>query len=112
MLHKEPLKTKVNREDMSIIPDAFLHYHVTKGETTYSMPIWVELDRGSELGKRMREKLTAIILLVRDQVYKDLFGVEDITVAFATLTADRRDLLRSYVSKYLSSYKFFLSMGE
>jgi hypothetical protein len=67
MLHKEPWKTKVNWEDMSIIPDAFLHYHVTKGETTYSMPLWGEMDRDSEFGKRMREKLTAIILLVKDQ---------------------------------------------
>jgi hypothetical protein len=53
----------------------------------------------------MREKLTAIILLVRDQAYKDLFGVEDITVAFATLTADRCDLLRSYVKERLMAMK-------
>ncbi len=105
MLHKEPLKAKVNREEVSIIPDGFLHFHVTKGETTYNMPVWVELDRGSEFGKRIREKLTAIISLVRDQAYQGLFGVEDITVAFATLSEKRRDLLRSYVKDRLTAMR-------
>jgi hypothetical protein len=49
MLHQEPLKAKVGKDEVSIIPDAFLHYHVTPNVTTYSMPIWVEMDMGLNL---------------------------------------------------------------
>src|SRR5690348_14533290 len=97
MLHQEPLQAKIGREEVSIIPDGFLHFHVTHRATTYSMPIWVEMDMGSEFGKKMREKLTGILSIVRDLAYKELFTVEDITVSFVTLDEKRRDLLRSYV---------------
>src|SRR5438067_3013908 len=72
MLHQEPLKAKIGREEISIIPDGFLHFHVTQAATTYSIPIWVEMDMGSEFGKKMREKLTGILTSVKDLAYKDL----------------------------------------
>ncbi len=105
MLHQEPLKAKIGREEVSIIPDGFLHCHVTHGVTTYSMPIWVEMDMGSEFGKKMREKLTGILTIVHNLAYKELFTVEDITVAFVTLDEKRRDLLRSYVKERLQAMK-------
>src|SRR5436305_768297 len=60
---------------------------------------------GSEFGKKMREKLTGILTIVRDLSYKELFTVEDITVAFVTLSDKRRDLLRSYVKDRLQAMK-------
>src|SRR5205823_859474 len=59
----------------------------------------------SEFGKKMREKLTGILTCVRDLSYKELFGVEDITVAFVTVDEKRRDLLRSYVKERLQAMK-------
>ena len=60
---------------------------------------------GSEFGKKMREKLTGILTIVKDLAYKELFAVEDITVAFVTLDDKRRDLLRSYVRDRLTAMR-------
>jgi len=103
MFRQEPLKVPVGKEEIAVIPDGLLEFRI-RTQSTYSYPLWIELDRGSEWGKNIKDKLTALITVVNEVGYKDLFGTEYITVAFVTLgDAKRRDLLRSYVRERLTA---------
>ena len=94
MLHERvfknnPIKatyTRNNREETkTIVPDAYLAFVYTnpsgKEET---IPVLVELDRGTEDQKFFRKRIRAYIVFLKSRAFKTLFGIENITVAFAT----------------------------
>jgi hypothetical protein len=94
MLHERyfknhPIKASFVRSDReqtkSIVPDAYLEFVYTgpsgKEET---IPVIWELDRGTEDQKFFRKRIRAYIVFLKSRAFKTLFGIENITVAFAT----------------------------
>jgi len=105
-LQHEPVTATINNTNVSSVPDLWLDFTVRAGsqKKPFAMPIWVELDRGTEWGKRFQDKLTAIVLLVTEQAHEKRFGVQNITVAFATPgTIKRRDLMRQHIKTVLTA---------
>jgi hypothetical protein len=102
-LKKTPLKISMPRgERITLVPDGFLDFRLSIAGKSYAMPIWVELDRGTEWSRPLQSKLRAIITAIHTQAYEDLFGVSSITVAFATTGEKRCDLMRSFVQQELT----------
>ena len=75
-----------NREETkTIVPDCYLAFVYTpplgKEET---IPILWELDRGTEDQKFFRKRIRAYIVFLKSRAFRTLFGIENITIAFAT----------------------------
>ena len=51
--------------------------------------LW-ELDRGTEDQKFFRKRIRAYIVFLKSRAFKTLFGIDNITVAFATTTDHNR----------------------
>ncbi len=103
-LQHEPVTAKINNTNVSSVPDLLLDFTVHAGiqKKPFAMPIWVEIDKGTEWGKKFKDKLHAIIQLVTSNAPEKRFGVQSVTVAFATLgTAKRRDLMRQHIKSVL-----------
>src|SRR2546421_3765475 len=114
MLHERvfkntPIKatyTRNNREETkTIVPDAYLAFIYTnpsgKEET---IPVLVELDRGTEDQKFFRKRIRAYIVFLKSRAFKTLFGVENITVAFATTKDHNRvKQMREWAAKEFAS---------
>ena len=54
------------------------------------MPIVIEHDRGSEEQYYFRRRIHAYLMMLRNEGYKEQFGVGGITIAFTTLTGVER----------------------
>lgn len=84
-----PLKASYQRnnreETKAIVPDAYIVFVSTspsgKEET---IPVLWELDRGTEDQKFFRHRIRAYIVFLKSRAFKTLFGIENITIAFAT----------------------------
>lgn len=103
-LKQMPMTTTIANEEIAVVPDGWLDFTVLAGSAKkpYRMPIWVEMDMGTEWGKKFKDKLRDIVLLVTTGAYQDRFGVQHVTVAFATPgTEKRRDLMRSHIKSML-----------
>ena len=103
-LQHEPVTATINNTQVTSIPDLWLDFTVRAGsqKKPCSMPVWVEIDMGSAWGKRLKDKVTHIILLVTERAHETRFTVQNITVAFATPgTIKRRDLIRSHIKTVL-----------
>lgn len=99
-LKQQPLSSTIGRDTLSVVPDAWLDFKVLAGsqKKPYQMPVWLEMDMGTEWGKRFKDKLRSIVLLVVNGVYQARFGVSNVTVAFATPENEkRRDLMRAHI---------------
>ena len=64
----------------------------------------VELDRGTEDQKFFRRRLRAYIVFLKSRAFRTLFGIENITVAFAT-TKDHNRVrqMREWAAKECAS---------
>jgi hypothetical protein len=80
-----PIKTVYQEGIKTIVPDAYIVFGYTnpsgKEET---IPVLWELDRGTEDQKFFRHRIRAYIVFIKSRAFKTLFGIENITVAFAT----------------------------
>src|SRR5947199_1510996 len=94
MLHERvfkntPIKatyTRNNREETkTIVPDAYLAFVYTSPEgKEETIPVLWELDRGTEDQRFFRKRMRAYIVFLKSRAFKTHFGIENITVAFAT----------------------------
>lgn len=103
-LKQNPLILSAGRDTISVVPDAWLDCKVLVGSSKkpYAMPIWVEMDMGTEWGKKFKDKLKDIVRVIIEGVYQERFGVKNVTVAFPTPGNEkRRDLMRSHVLSVL-----------
>jgi len=103
-LKQNPLVLSQGRDTISVVPDAWLDCKVLVGSSKkpYAMPIWVEMDMGTEWGKKFKDKLKDIVRVIIEGVYQDRFGVKNVTVAFPTPGNEkRRDLMRSHINAVL-----------
>ena len=113
MLHERffknhPIKavyTRANTEETkTLVPDAYLEFVYTrelgKEET---IPILVELDRGTEEQKYFRRRIRAYIVFLKSRTFKTFFNIENITIAFATTKNHNRiKQMREWTRKELA----------
>jgi hypothetical protein len=122
-----PIKATYTRsgreETKTIVPDAYLEFVYTgqngKEET---IPVLVELDRGTEDQKFFRRRIRAYIVFLRSRAFETLFEVKNITVAFATTTDHNRvnkmrewarlELAVTNEPKWLSGLFLFTTLPE
>ncbi len=113
MLHERvfkntPIKatyTRNNREETkTIVPDAYLEFACTgqNGKEDIIPVLW-ELDRGTEDQKFFRKRIRAYIVFLKSRAFKTHFGIENITIAFAT-TKDHNRIkqMREWTQKELA----------
>jgi len=116
--------TRNNREETkTIVPDAYLAFACTSPSgKEVQIPVLVELDRGTEDQKFFRRRIRAYIVFLKSRAFKTLFGIENITVAFAT-TRDhnrirqmrewtRKELALTNEPSWLSQLFLFTSLPE
>ena len=94
MLHERvfknnPIKATFTRsgkdETKTIVPDAYIEFvHTRESGKEETIPVLLELDRGTEDQKFFRRRLRAYIVFLKSRAFKTLFNIENITVAFAT----------------------------
>ncbi len=84
-----------------MVADALIHL----SRKDQDLVIWVEVDRGTEMQKRVREKIRAILWVLKSE-YAALFGPLPVVVAFATSAGKRRltTLLEWTSQELLSTY--------
>jgi hypothetical protein len=97
--------TRNNRDKTkTIVPDAYLEFvHTRESGKQEPLPVIVELDRGTEDQKFFRKRIRAYIVFLKSRAFRTLFGVENITIAFAT-TRDRNRIrqMREWTRKELA----------
>ncbi len=94
MLHERvfknnPMKATYTRNSrevtITIVPDAYLAFGYTRQNgKDATIPVLVELDRGTEDQKFFRKRIRAYSVFLKSRAFKTLFTIENITVAFAT----------------------------
>lgn len=72
-----------------VVPDAYLVFErLRNGVHERFMPLWIEVDRGTEQGRRLREHLRSRIDFIKSGGYRELFHTNAVLIAYVT-TSDR-----------------------
>jgi Replication-relaxation len=100
-MKREPMRVTLDRQVVSIVPDGFLDFRLSIAGRLYALPVWVEIDRGTEWGNTLKLKLQKIISAIQTLAFQELFGVSSVTVAIATTDEKRVDLMRSFIQAEL-----------
>src|SRR5207244_7088632 len=114
MLHERffknhPIKAVYTRSERvktkTLVPDFYFEFACTGqiGKEDIIPVLW-ELDRGTEDQKFFRKRIRAYIIFLRSRTFKTLFGIENITVAFATTKNHTRvKQMREWATKEFTS---------
>ncbi len=97
--------TRSGREETkTIVSDAYLAFvHTRESGKEETIPVLVELDRGTEDQKFFRKRIRANIVFLKSRAFKALFEIENITVAFATTKNHNRiKQMREWTQKELA----------
>lgn len=96
MLHERffknhPIKavyTKSDKEESkTLVPDCYLEFVYTQQNSNSkeaTIPVLLELDRGTEDQKFFRKRIRAYIVFLRSRTFETVFNIKNITIAFAT----------------------------
>jgi hypothetical protein len=108
MLHdldmkRTPMRVTIDRQTFSIVPDGFLDFRLSIAGRLYALPVWVEIDKGTEWGNSLKLKLRKIISAIQSIAFQELFGVTSCTVAISTINQKRIDLMVSFIRQELQS---------
>jgi hypothetical protein len=100
MLHERffknhPMKATYTRservETKTLVPDCYLEFvHSRELGKEDTLPVLVELDRGTEDQKHFRHRVRAYIVFLKSRAFKTVFSIDNITVAFATTSDHNR----------------------
>ena len=87
-----------------------------------TIPVLWELDRGTEDQKFFRRRIRAYIVFLKSRAFKTLFGIENITIAFATTKNHnrirqmrewtRKELAATNEPKWLADLFLFTALPE
>lgn len=102
-LKRKPYKASRQGGGFTLIPDALLLFRVITSDNRQGrLPIVVEHDRGSEEQLYFRRRIRAYLHMIRNKGYKEMFGVNGITVAFTTSAGvERLKKIREWTAKEL-----------
>ena len=68
-----------------VIPDAWVLFErVANGAHVHFAPVLLEIDRGTEYKERFQDHVRSRLEFVRSGAYRELFGTEWVTIAYAT----------------------------
>ena len=85
-----PVTTKGKTTHTRVIPDALLKFERLRNGAPERFCILLELDRNTHGGRALAEHVRRRLLLVVSEVYRDWFGVEGVTIAYATTGGEGR----------------------
>lgn len=104
-LKHRPYKASWQGGRFSLIPDVFLIFRmIVPDGRQRRIPIVIEHDRGSEEQQYFRRRIRAYLIMLRNEGYKELFGVGSITVAFTTSAGvERLKKMREWTAKELEA---------
>lgn len=102
-LAKHPFHTLWHGKTKGLIPNAFLDLRQLRRDGhERRMPVFIELDRGSEQEENIRWKAHAYATMIRTGRYREQFTINSIKVVFITFEGDkRRDQLRGWIREEL-----------
>ena len=118
-----PIKVTYKEATKTIVPDAYLEFiHTRETGKEETIPVLLELDRGTEDQKFFRKRIRAYVVFLHSREFEKLFGVQNITIAFAT-TKDhnrikqmrewtRKELAQTNEPKWLSDLFLFTALPE
>ena len=118
-----PIKVTYQEQTKAIVPDAYLAFGYTRQNgKDATIPVLVELDRGTEDQKFFRKRIRAYSVFLKSRAFKSLFTIENITVAFATTKNHnrvgkmrewaRKELAVTSEPKWLADLFLFTSLPE
>lgn len=92
-LAREPATVEEARgettQKLKVVPDAYLVFErLRNGVHERFMPLWIEVDRGTEQGRRFRKHLRSRIDFIKSGGYRELFHTNAVLIAYVT-TGDR-----------------------
>ena len=90
-LKRAPFKVHLDGRQISLIPDAFLDFHIRRPDLPdLSLPLIIEHDRGTEQQDHFRRRIRAYKAYLSAGAFKQLVGTDRITVAFTTFISSKR----------------------
>lgn len=94
-LRRQPYKATwrqgAQSQTFTIIPDAFLDLRLRLPTSRYRRwPLLVEHDRGTEGQQHFKQRIRAYITLFKSEAYRELFGVQVLSVVFTTFQGVER----------------------
>jgi DNA-binding PadR family transcriptional regulator len=92
-------------QTFTVIPDAFLDFRLALADGRQRrLPVILEHDRGTEEQRYFRRRIRAYIVLLKSEMYKELFGVRTLTIAFTTFAGEaRRKQMREWTKAELAA---------
>jgi Replication-relaxation len=126
-LKRTPFHTSFARngktERFTLIPDAYMEFwHRTNEGREEPIPVYVEVDRGTEDQKFFRKRIRSYSVFVTSQAYRSVANLPAITIAFATTKGEkrvaqmrewtRRELAATSEPKWLADLFLFTHLPE
>lgn len=112
LLKRKPYRAKWQHQTYTLIPDALLDFRYA-GQQTFSMPVLLEHDRGTEGRDHFQRRIRAYIALLHDEAARvELFDTAALSaVAFTTFKGDKRvEQMRRWTAQELKGVN--PSLGE
>lgn len=78
------------QEGLKVIPDAFLRFRAHDR----FMPCWIEIDRGTEMGRVFRSHVRSRVIFLQSGAYRELFQAPGATICYLT-AGERPEYLAS-----------------
>jgi hypothetical protein len=73
-------------QKLKVVPDAYLVFERLRNSVHERfMPLWIEVDRGTEQGGRFREHLRSRIDFIKSGGYRELFHTNAVVIAYVTI---------------------------
>jgi hypothetical protein len=99
-LGKEAAENEGLPAPVLVVPDGWLNVEclgAENGDHKNYLPLWLEIDRGTEFRLRFQQHVADRIEFIRSEKYAQFFGEEAVRIAYATL-GSRDALLSSRLS--------------
>ena len=93
-----------------VVPDGWLHFEFVdaeNGDHKSYLPLWLEIDRGTEFRIRFQQHVADRIEFIRSDQYAQYYGSDAVRIAYATLgsrdalLSSRRAAMRSWTAEVL-----------
>lgn len=116
-LRRQPYKATWRQggrsQNFTIIPDAFLDLRLRLPTGRYRRwPLLLEHDRGTEGQQHFKQRIRAYITLFKSEAYRELFGVQVISVVFTTfLGVERVEEMRVWTRQELEATNESVEIG-
>lgn len=100
-------------QTFTIIPDALLDLRLRLPTGRYRRwPLLLEHDRGTEGQQHFKQRIRAYIMLFKSEAYRELFGVQVLSVVFTTfLGAERVEEMRVWTRQELEANNASVEIG-